>query len=193
MPKGSITDEQVAFVETWENLSPMTNFVIKLDLRGDETHTEISGRRQFSLTTQERLITEQRILESKHNPFRNGCFRPIVTPDDITIETNPNSLSDEDILRIFGASAIAWDEWLSNVDAEPTLRRMIELADDNQDDIPLRRYKQLQERLDVVTGGRKNARQKDEETYRTISGQSSDKEARKNASKRAMTSSSSSG
>lgn len=193
MATGSITNDQVEFVETWENLSPMTNFIIKLDMRGDEKHEEVSGKRQFSLTTQDRLITQQRVLDPKNDPFRNGCFRPVITPDDITIETNPNSLSDEDILRIFKASAVAWDEWLENVDAEPTLRRMVELADLNQDDIPLRRYKQLQTRLETVAGGKRNARQKDEETYASLGGQSTDKEARKNASKRAMTSSSASG
>lgn len=189
MATGSITNEQVDFVETWENLSPMTNYFIKLDIRGDEKHEGVQGRRQFSLTTQDRLITQQRILDPKDDPFRNGCFRPIITPDDITIESNPNSLSDEDILRIFAASAVAWDEWLSNVDAEHTLRRMVELADDNQDDIPLRRYKQLQARLSDVGGGPRNAAQKDEETYKSLGGQSTDNEARKNAAKR-MTSSS---
>lgn len=169
-PTGSITQEQVDFVETWENVSPITNYVIKLDVRGDETHVEISGRRQFMLTTQERLLTESKILDKKNNPFTNGCFRPIITPENITIETNPNALSDDEILNIFKASEIAWTEWLANIDAPATVRRMMDLADDAED-ISLKRYRQLEARLTEVTGGPRHATQKDEDTYRRMAGE----------------------
>lgn len=191
MASGSITNEQVDFVETWENVSPMTNFVIKLDMRGDEKHEQISERRNFRLTTQERMLTQEKILDPRHDPFRNGCFRPVITPEDITIETNPNSLSDDDIIRIFGASQVAWEEWLANVDSDATLRRMVELAD-NDENIAHKRVMQLNARLREVTGGPKHATQKDEETYKSLGGQSADKSARKGAAKRAMTSSTSS-
>jgi hypothetical protein len=192
MATGSITNDQVDFVETWENVAPMTNFIIKLDVRGEEVHESVSGARKFTLTTQDRIITQNRILDPKHDPFLNGCFRPIITPEDITIETNPNALSDEDIVRIFGSSQIAWDQWLETVDAEHTLRRMMELAEDHED-FPLKRFKQLQARLAEVSGGPKHATQKDEAAYLAMAGKSSgetENETRKNASKRAMTSSS---
>lgn len=169
-PSGSITQEQVDFVETWENVSPSTNYIIRLDMRGDETHVQVSERRKFMITTQERMLTEERVLDPKNNPFKNGSFRPVITPDNVTIETNPNALSDDDILRIFKASEVAWGEWLSNLDAPATLRRMIELADENEDDIGLKRYRQMEARLAEVTGGPKHANQKDEDTFRRMGG-----------------------
>lgn len=186
---GTISKEQTEFLETWENLSPATHYVIKLDIRGDEKHEPVSGKnRRFTLTTQERMITQSKIIEPKKDPFLNGAFRPVITPDDINIETNPNALSDEDILKIFEASAIAFDEWLETVDAESTLRRMLVLAEDD-DDIAYKRVRKIEQRVLEVTGGPKHATQKDEETYKALGGQGGDKEARKNASKRAMTSS----
>lgn len=190
MATGSITNEQVEFIETWENLSPATYYIIKLDVRGDEKHEPITDRRNFTLTTQERMITQNKILEPKKDPFLNGAFRPIITPDDINIETNPNALSDEDIHKIFGASQVAFEEWLNTVDAESTLRRMLELAE-SDDEIAYKRVRLIQARVTEVTGGPKHATQKDEQTYKDLGGSGSDKDARRNASKRAMTSSSS--
>lgn len=187
MPTGSITAEQVDFVETWENVAQSTNYVIKLDSRGEEKHEAVTGRRKFTLTTQERMITQEKILHAKHDPFLNGSFRPVVTPDDITIETNPNALSDEDIVNIFGASKMAWGEWLQTVDSEATLRRMMDLANEHEDSIPLARYNQLTARLAEVTGGPRHATQRDEDQYRSLAGDG-DKGDRKKAAKRAMTS-----
>ena len=49
---------------------------------------------------------------------------------DVTIETNPNALSDEDILKILRTdSKMAWEEWLSTLDSIATLRRMLDLAE----------------------------------------------------------------
>lgn len=190
MPQGSITQEQVDFLETWENVSPTTNYVIKIGPRGDEEHHAVEGPRQFTLTTQERIITQSRILEKENDPFQNGCFRPVITPEDINIDTNPNALSDEDIVNLFGASKLAWGEWLSTVDAPATLRRMLDLAVEHDEDIPYARVNQIKARLDEVGGGPRHATQKDEDTYKAMTGEG-DKDARKNAGKRAMTGSSS--
>lgn len=185
MPQGSITQEQVDFVETWENVSPITNYVIKLGPRGDEEHQAVTGKRQFTLTTQERLITQSRIIEHENDPFRNGCFRPVITPEDINIETNPNAISDEDIVKIFGASQVAFDEWLQTVDSPATLRRMMDLADEDEG-ISHKRYNRIKSRMSEVSGGPKHATQKDEETYKSLGGQSGPEERGK-SSKKSMT------
>jgi hypothetical protein len=93
-----------------------------------------------------------RIKDPKNDPFLNGSFRPVVVPDSITIETNPNALSDEEITRILNSeSAIAWQENLKTIDAVATLRRMLELAEELED-VSLKRYRQLEERLVEVRG-----------------------------------------
>jgi hypothetical protein len=148
MMRGSITDDDRNFMETWENIASYQNAIIRLDTRGDEKHEVITGRRRFMLTTEERIITQDRVVDEKNDPFHNGCFRPIIVPDSITIETNPNAMSDDDIQRIFKASDLAFDEWLKTIDSPQTLRRMADLAPDS--DITMKRYKTIEARYREV-------------------------------------------
>lgn len=147
---GAITAEDRAFVEEWEHISPQQWGIIRYDFRGDERHEVVAGRRKFKLTTEERILTQDRIRDPKNDPFLNGAFRPVRVPDSVSIESNPNALSDDEILKILGASEIAWTENLQTIDSVSTFRRMLEIAESA--DISLKRYRQLQERLEDVRG-----------------------------------------
>ena len=162
MRAGAITEEDRNFTETWENISPSTNTIIRLDRRGDEVHEVISGRRQFFVTTEERYVTQERILDEIHDPFKNGCFRPVVVPDSVSVDTNPNALSDDEIRSILVSSGLAWDEWLVVLTSPETLRRMLDLADESE--ISLKRYKQLATRLAEVKP-KTRVVQKDQEQF----------------------------
>ena len=151
MRKGSITAQDQDFVETWENIATRQNAIIRLDARGEERQEVITGRRSFMLTTEERLITENKILDAKNNPFKNGDFRPVIVPDSVSIETNPNALSDEEILQMFRVSEAAWPQLLDTIDSIATLRRMLDMAEE-QDDLTMRRYRDMEERLIAVRG-----------------------------------------
>lgn len=149
----TITTQDRSFVETWENIAPYQSAIIRIDVRGDEKAEVIQGRRQFLLTTQDRIITESKVLDEANDPFKNGAFRPIVVPDDITIASNPNALSDEDIQKILRAgSAVAWQEWMATLDSIATLRRMLELAE-AEDDLSLKRFRDIEQRIIEVRGG----------------------------------------
>lgn len=148
---GSITQEDKDFLETWEHISPQNWGIIRLDPRGDERPEVIAGRRNFKLTTEERMITQDKIRDEKLDPFMNGSFRPVVVPDSITIETNPNALSDDEIQKILHASDLAWSEWLETIDSVATVRRMLDLAEQDED-MSLKRYRQLEQRLVDVRG-----------------------------------------
>jgi len=143
---GTITQEDREFVERWEHISPANWGVIKLGPRGDEIQETISGRRTFTITTEERMITEDKIRNPKLNPFINGSFRPIIVPDSVNKTTNPNALSDEEIVNILHASDVAFDEWLKTIDSDGTLKRMVEIAE-NDDEISLKRFRVLEERM----------------------------------------------
>lgn len=148
---GSITQSDREFVETWENIASYQNGIIRLDPRGDEKQEMISGPRTFMITTQERLITQDRVADKRNDPFSNGSFRPIVVPEDVTIETNPNALSDEEILDIFKCSDFAWGEYMEVIDSPATLNRMIDLADDDRaEGITVRRLREIQIKLRKV-------------------------------------------
>ena len=147
MPKGSITDLDREFVETWENISPSWNAIIKLDRRGDEYQEVIQERRTFMVTTEERLMLEDRVLDQKNNPFRNGSFRPVLVPDSVSIDSNPNALSDDEIVSVLVSSDLAWDEWMTVIDSSSTVQRMVELAETTDKNVSLKRYQQLKARL----------------------------------------------
>lgn len=166
--RGAITEADQNFTETWENIVPHGNGVIRLNFRGEEEMEMIVGRRKFMLTTEERLITQSRIFDEKDDPFRNGSFRPIVVPDSVSKETNPNALSDDEIRSIFVSSDLAWQEWISTLDSPETLRRMLDLAGDS--DISVRRFKQIGARLAEVKPPTRIV-QKDQATYEAMSGQ----------------------
>lgn len=142
---GSLNDAMKEFIEEWESVTPITNFIIKLDARGEFKHDGIIGVRKFKISTYERLLTQDEIKERELDPFVNGSFRPLIVPEDVTIESNPNALSDEDIDRIFGASELAWGEYLKVVNSPATLRRMVDRAE--KADISLKRYRQLEDLL----------------------------------------------
>lgn len=147
---GSITQEDREFVESWEHISPQQWGITRLDPRGDERPEIIEGRKTFKITTEERILTQDKVRDEKNDPFLNGSFRPVVVPDSVTIESNPNALSDDEITKILNASDVAWDEWLKTITAVATLRRMLDLAESV--DLGLKRYRALEARLHTVRG-----------------------------------------
>jgi len=160
--QGSVTDAERKFVEEWESVSDAQNYVIREDRRGDEVYVHISGHLPFKITTYERILTQDKIRDKTLDPFTNGQFRPVLVPDSVTVKTNPNALSDEDIARVFVASDLAWDEYMSVIDAPATLRRMIELAENT--DLSLKRYREL-EAKEQAANPMKRVTQKDQEQF----------------------------
>ena len=167
MPKGAISDIDREFVETWQNVSEGTYYVIEFDARNDPTQVPVAGGREFKLTTEERIVTEDKCLEAKNNPFRNGAFRPLTVPDDYQPERNPNALANEQIEKMFTASELAFTEFLSGIDSPATLRRAIALGEDH-DALTMKRMNLIKDRFREVNGTPRHAIQRDEKEYRTI-------------------------
>lgn len=165
--QGAITEIDKTWIEEWENVSAITNFIIRLDARGDERPEQVTGPRTFKITTEERILTQDRVLDPKNDPFLNGCFRPVTVPASVDVETNPNALSDTDIDRILRASTVAWTEYLKVVDSPATLRRMLTRFDallEDGEDLSALRLRQLQARLQDVAP-RVRVIQKDQKEY----------------------------
>lgn len=159
---GTLTEADKVFVETWESVSNEQNFVYRLNARGEEIPLPVQGHRRFTLSTAERLLTQEKIADVKYDPFVNGAFRPIVVPETVNVETNPNALSDEDIQRIFTSSDTAWEEYMKVITSPATLHRMVDLADNAE--ISLKRFRELEDRLKDVAPPRRIV-QKDQATY----------------------------
>lgn len=149
--QGALNDDQSRFTEEWESVSPATQWVSKVNMRGDEEPFEVKQGDRFYITTRDRLLTAHKIRDKKNDPFRNGSFRPIVVPADVTVETNPNAMSDTDILSVFKSSEMAWNEWMRVIDSPATIKRMVELADEHPlAEVTHRRYKDLVDRFREV-------------------------------------------
>lgn len=143
---GSVTEKEKSFIETWENVTPGTHWVIRENRRGDEEPQVVAGPVKFRLSTYDRMLTQDKIRDIRNDPFLNGSFRPLIVPEDITIESNPNALSDEDIKRVFGSSKDAWEAYMDVIDSPSTIQRMIDLADEDEDtELSHKRYQQLVE------------------------------------------------
>jgi hypothetical protein len=171
---GTITQKDREFVETWENIAVSRNAIIRLDVRGDEKQEIISGPRTFMVTTEERLIHQNKVRDPKNDPFLNGAFRPVIVPDSVNIESNPNALSDNEIKSILVSSDVAWGEWMAILNSPETLGRMIDMAN-STDGVTLKRFHQLQERYAEVKPKTRIV-QKDADQYEGIrtSGRSAD-------------------
>lgn len=166
---GSVTDRERGFIETWENVSHQVNYIVRENRRGDEEYIEVSGPKKFKLSTYDRMLTEDKIVNPRLNPFKNGSFRPIMVPEDISIESNPNALSAEDIRNLFGASEMAWDEYMQVIDSPATLQRMVDMADRGDAELSHRRYLQLTQMLDRFSNINKQvAPQKDAELIASV-------------------------
>lgn len=146
---GAITQEDRDFVEQWENIATPSHSILRFDVRGDLQHQIITGRRTFQISTAERKITQDRILLRTDDPFQNGAFRPVVVPDSVTVDSNPNARSDDELRSILVSSDVAWDAWMEVIDSPETLSRMLTLADE-VDTVSLKRYKQVGARLSDV-------------------------------------------
>lgn len=166
---GSITAEDRLFVETWECFTPQRTSIVKMTARGEETR-QIITKGTFMCTSEERIITQDRIARVQDDPFLNGRFRPVVVPTGITVETNPNALSDEEISNLLQSSELAFTEWLANLDSAETLSRMRNMALERADDVTLRRFQQIEARLEEVRPQPTRIMSKDRSLIESVNG-----------------------
>lgn len=164
---GSITNEDRIFVETWESLTERRTAIVKLTARGDETRQLIT-KGTFMCTTEERILTQDLIANQKDDPFLNGRFRPVVVPATITVETNPNALSDAEIEKVLKSSDLAFGEWLTSLDSLETLSRMRNLALGMAGEVTLARFQQIEARLDEVRPGPVQVQTKDRQLLESM-------------------------
>lgn len=165
---GSITAEDRLFVETWECFTPQRTAIVKMTARGEETR-QIITKGTFLCTSEERIITQDRIADVSDDPFMNGRFRPIIVPANVTVETHPNALSDDEIRNLLAASDLAFTEWLANLDSKETISRMRNLALAEAATITLQRFQQVQARLEQVRPDQVRIGHKDRDLIESVS------------------------
>lgn len=125
---------------------------------GDVVYERIDGGQTFHLTPAERHLNSDKVRDPKRDPFRNGTCIPVrlteETPvkDREAIESNPATLTDEQIIALFSTkkgNSEALIELLAAVDNPVVLRRISDLAESA--DLPPSKTGPIKSRLEEIS------------------------------------------
>ncbi len=139
--------------EGWKNNTRALLSVRKYDRRGDLKTEEIPAGRVLNITPEERRINEEMAVTDKVNFFKNGMLTPVrlieADEDFEEIKSNKNLMSEDDMRdllktkRGFKASV----EQITNI---ATLRRIAEIASEENADVTLGQMKAIQGRVEEL-------------------------------------------
>lgn len=120
--------------ETWRSSIPGTIVVKKYDRRGDVVEEVVLGNRSFQITPDERLFNQDLAATSEQDPFRNGMMQPVRlldgTEDAAEIASNPNLLSESDMVTMFKAHYKTFESRIKQITNISTLTRLREVAEE---------------------------------------------------------------
>lgn len=127
---------------------------------GEVTYERIDGGRTFHLSPAERHLNSDPIRDEAKDPFRNGSCIPLrlteeTSPGDrAAIESNPATLTDEQIVALFSNKANASEKLakaLESIDNPIVLQRIMSLAD--AADLPPSKTGPIKARLEEIDPG----------------------------------------
>ena len=125
-------------VETWENVSAGTVYVNRFVGDGHAVQQErVSSGRKVILTPQERtVLNSERAYAETADPFFNGTLRPIMLAEDSSdLAENPNHMSEADLRKLYATRNYKkFKASIDEISALPILSRMLELADEDDED-----------------------------------------------------------
>jgi hypothetical protein len=144
-------------LETWQNASKGRIGVKTKDRWGEwKTNTLRSGAK-IQLSTAERQWNSEKAASAKQDVFRNGFLVPIGdtvkildgTEDAKDIASNPNLLSESDLRNLFkkGTTQKAFAEKVSGITNTSTLRRLLDMTEDEDLGATVKHQKIVQNRL----------------------------------------------
>lgn len=137
--------------EIWKNVSRGPVGVRKNDPRnpGSTKVDLVRPGAQFGISTDERLFTEDMVRLDANNPFRNGRFLLVSGGEDDealqALKASPNSMSREDIEKLFEGNLKTMQGKLAKMDSVTTLQRVLDVA--NEDGASTSRVKAIRDRL----------------------------------------------
>ncbi len=121
----------MADLEQWQSNIRGRIGIIRVDSEGRQRTQLVLGGARFSLSPQERQITEQNAVEGR-NPFMNGQFSPVQlveSAEDYDRVNNSGALSDSDIDEMLSiANHQTFLKALKEIDSPYTIQRMMERA-----------------------------------------------------------------
>lgn len=145
--------------EIWKNQSNGSIWVWKTDRFGRMKDESVKSGGKFNITSMDRQYNQERAATPGQDLFSNGTLAPVRlldTADDVReIAENPNLISESDMKKLFTLHHTKFDARLAEIENATVLERIKALAEDEEIGATLRQVRQIEERLDEVTGAYK--------------------------------------
>lgn len=132
--------------ETWELTVPGRVHVQVLNHLGRPKNITVVGRgRKLRISTLDRELAEERIVNRANNPFQNGMLVRI--DKDAPEPESPEAIGDDDLKQLFDSSDSEFEAVLADL-GELNLRRLLTLAE-NSDKATVSQQSILKTQLDT--------------------------------------------
>lgn len=122
----------MAEFETWRNVHAGQVWFQKLDRKGDMVAEIVQPGAPFKITTEDRVYNMELAATADLDIFKNGMCTPVRildgTEDAADIASNPNLLSDSDMVGMLKAHHATFDKALNSITNKVTLNRLLEVA-----------------------------------------------------------------
>ena len=143
-------------METWHNTTDCTIYVTRIGEYGKRSTELVYGRRNLTITPQERRINQQACAIPEQDVFTNGTLQPTSLidgePDTERLRSNPNMLDTKEIDRLFKLRGETFQERIGNITNIATIARLLELARDPRRNATVHQYEILRRRERAITG-----------------------------------------
>lgn len=137
--------------EVWENAGKGRVAIQKLDQRGLKRTEIVAGGRKFHVTPRERRMNQELVALESMDVFINGTLRPVRmiegTEDAKEIASNPNHLSESDMVTLLKSHYKTFDDRLESITNIGTVERLLELAETDEVGATVRTVSRLRDRL----------------------------------------------
>lgn len=147
----NIHETSTSELEMWENPGNSRVVVAKLDARGQRRSEMVNGGRKFHITPLERRMNQEMAYNETLDVFKNGTLRPVRliegTEDANEIASNPNHLSDSDMVELLKGHHKTFEKRLSEIKNPGTVERLLELSQSKDIDASTSRVQMIRDRI----------------------------------------------
>lgn len=138
--------------ETWKNATKGRVAVLKVNRLGQLEHEIIRGGGTLVISTDERLINQDRSANDDLNVFKNGTMVPVRLIEDsedaAEILSNPNLKSEDELSAMFKLQWKKFEVAVGEISNATTLHRLKELA--SEVDATIKQVNVIESRLSEV-------------------------------------------
>jgi len=142
--------------ETWSNIGKGDVFILTYDHKGALRSVPIRAGQSLTISVEERQLNQDRAASSDMDIFSNGRLAPmrlVDSADDYEeIASNPNHLTEADMLEILKSKGKAFSQRLDEISNVIALERMHELASDESLNVSMAQFRALESRLAEIRG-----------------------------------------